>query len=373
MNTLPVRRDILIVGALFLALAAFLALASTDSTEDHGATSHASSAGGTLALYRWLGELGYGVERLEYRDFALDAGADLLFVLAPAESYAPADVDVVLRWVEAGGTLVVADNRRFGSSTALLRALDVSLAAAPGGVIARAELAQPVASADMITTQTGMVFEVLPADAARIVGAASAPVLVGVQRGAGYIYLSTALRPFTNAGLADAGSAALVLGLLRRAPTGGRLIFDEYHHGFVREPSLGGLLLGSPWGWAVIYAGMVGAAYVVLSGRRFGRPAPLREETARRSSAEYLESMAGLLRRGRKSGYLLAHYRTALKRRLARPYGVSPSLDDDAFVEALASARQIDAAALRGLLARMARPEVGEAEILKIIAEGDKL
>ncbi|MBX0327885.1 DUF4350 domain-containing protein, partial [Oscillochloris sp. ZM17-4] len=208
---------------------------------------------------------------------------------------------------------------------------------------------------------------------ALLAGAEGAPVIAGLQRGAGYVYLSTTLRPFTNAGLADAGSAALVLGLLRRPPPGGRLIFDEYHHGFVREPSLGGLLLGSPWGWAVIYAGLVGAAYVVLSGRRFGRPAALREETARRSSAEYLESMAGLLRRGRKSGYLLAHYRAALKRRLARPYGISPGLDDDAFVAALAAARPVDAAALRGLLARMARPEVGEAEMLKIIAEGDRL
>jgi hypothetical protein len=100
---------------------------------------------------------------------------------------------------------------------------------------------------------------------------------------------------------------------------------------------------------------------------------PLPEETARRSSAEYLESMAGLLRRGRKSGYILAHYRAALRRRLARPYGISPALDDDAFVAALAAARPLDAAALRDLLARMRQSAVGEAELLRIIAEGDRL
>jgi hypothetical protein len=367
------RRDILIVAGLFLALATFLALVPADSGEDRGATSHASGPGGSLALYRWLGELGYRAERLEYRDFALDAGGDLLFVLAPSASYTPAEAAAVLRWVEAGGTLILADDRRFGAGADLLRAAGASIAPAPTGPIQRAALDQPLAPGDTVVAQTSVVLAELPDDAAPIMGAAAGPVLAGVQRGKGYIYVSTALRPFTNAGLADAGSAALVLGLLRRAPVGGRVIFDEYHHGFVRDPSLGGLLVGSPWGWAVIYAAMVGAAYVILSGRRFGRPVPLREETARRSSAEYQESIAGLLRRGRKSGYILAHYRAALKRRLARPHGISPALDDDAFVAALAAARPIDAAALRALLARMGQRAVGEAELLRIIAASDKL
>ncbi|MBX0328941.1 DUF4350 domain-containing protein, partial [Oscillochloris sp. ZM17-4] len=118
-----IRWDILIVGALFVALAAFLTLVPADGGEDRGATSHSSASDGALALYRWLGDLGYGVERLEYRDFALDSGVDLLFVLAPPDSYAPAEVDSVLRWVESGGTLILADDRRLGGATALLRAL----------------------------------------------------------------------------------------------------------------------------------------------------------------------------------------------------------------------------------------------------------
>jgi hypothetical protein len=344
-----------------------------DQGEDRGATSHASGPDGALALYRWLGELGYRAERLEYRDFALDEGVNLLFVLAPSTGYTPDETAAVLRWVEAGGTLILADDRRFGGSTALLRAAGATAEAAPTGPIKRVGLSQPVATADTISAETDVVLGGLPADAAPIIGAADGAVLAGMQRGKGYIYLSAALRPFTNIGLADAGSAALVLGLLRRAPAGGRLIFDEYHHGFVREPSLGGLLTGSPWGWAVIYAALVGVAYVALTGQRFGRPVALREETARRSSAEYLESIASLLRRGRKSGYILAHYRTALKRRLARPHGISPSLNDDDFVAALASARPLDTAALRALLARMCQSAASEAELLRIIAESDRL
>ena len=229
------RRDILIVTGLFLALAALLTLVPADDSADRGATSHASGPGGALALYRWLGDLGYRAERLEYRNFAMDTGADLLFVLAPSTSYTPAEADAVLRWVEAGGTLILADDRRFGGGAALLRAAGATTVDAPGGMIERAAMAQPAAPADPIVAQTSAMLGDLPADAAPIIGAAGGPVLAGVQRGRGYIYLSAALRPFTNAGLADAGSPALVLGLLRRAPAGGRLIFDEYHHGFVRS------------------------------------------------------------------------------------------------------------------------------------------
>ncbi|NTV63802.1 MAG: DUF4350 domain-containing protein [Oscillochloris sp.] len=366
-------RDILMVGGLFLAVAAWLILLPAENTsEQASATSHSSRDEGTLALYRWLDDLGYHVERLEYRDFAPDATSDLLFVLGPTTSYTPDEATAVLRWVAAGGTLILADDEPFGGASALLAALDVTLERVSDPLDDPVALGQPVAPAPAINAATSLVLGQLPSAAAPLIGAVDAPILAGLQHGSGYIYLSSALRPFTNAGLADAGSPALLLSLLRRAPLGGRLVFDEYHHGFVEMPSLGKLLRSSPWGWALIYAGLVSAAYIVLSGRRFGRPRPLREETARRSSAEYLQSMAGLLHRGHKSGFLLDHYRVSLKRRLARPYGISPSLDDAAFVAALASVRPIDTAALRGLLARLNRPQVSEAEVLRIIGEADR-
>lgn len=368
-----IRRDILIVGGLFFALTIFLILIPNDTpTSEGGTTSHSQAPRGTLALYRWLEELDYQVERLEYRDFSLDADSSLLFILGTPEPYTPAEVNAVLRWVEAGGTLILANDRQGGGSADLMQALDVGMKTAPNSPLREASVTQPVTSVNRVTVETKVVFEHLPTDAAPLVGAENALVLVGIQQGKGYIYLSSTLHPFTNAGIRDAGSAPLILNLLRRVPAASQIIFDEYHHGFVREPSLGSLLTTSPWGWALIYAGLMGSAYIVLTGRRFGRPIPLREETARRSSAEYLESMAGLLRRGRKSGYLLAHYRGTLKRRLARPYGINPKLDDDAFVQALAAVRPLDTTALRNLLSRMNRSEVADTELLHIIAEADR-
>jgi hypothetical protein len=165
-----------------------------------------------------------------------------------------------------------------------------------------------------------------------------------------------------------------VLNLLRRVPEGGRILFDEYHHGFYEPPSLLGTIVQTAWGWGILYALGIAALYLLLTGRRFGRPVPLREETRRRSSAEYVESMADLLQRGGKRGFVLRHYRESLKRRLARPYGISPRLDDDAFVRELARYRPLtddDQERLRSLLARMRREQVGEEELLRLIAEAD--
>lgn len=364
------RREIGLVGALFVGLLIFLLVVPRD--ESGGAnrpTSHSSQDAGTMALYRWLGDLGYRVERLEYRDFTLDATSDLLFVLGPNEAFTPDQTAAVVKWVEAGGALILADERHLGASAPLFQAFGARLK--PSSTT-QVQIVQPVASVRQLEVRSSSVLEQLPAAAAILVESNAMPVLAGFVYGEGYVYLSSSTAPFSNAGLGQAGSAELVLHLVERVGPNGRILFDEYHHGFVREPSVGSLLTGSAWGWAVLYALLMTALYLVLSGRRFGRPIALREESARRSSAEYLESMASLLRRGRKSGYLLAHYRTNLKRRLARPYGINPNQDDAAFVAALAALRPIDAAALNSLLARMNRPEVSESELLRLIAEADR-
>jgi len=371
------RRDLLILIGLFALLIAFIALgpAQSDQAPGQRGTTHASGADGALALFRWLADLGYAAERLERSAFAPEG--DLLFLLTPSEGVSAEEADALLAWVDAGGTLVLAaDTPGGGPAAPLLRKLGMRLAPATDGWVAEATVRQPALGHPPLSRVAADTAAVVAADApdvALLVGAGDEAVLVGQQRGAGYVYVSSTLAPFSNAGLRDADHAALVLNLLRRAPPGGRVLFDEIHHGFVDEPSLRGLLLSGPWGWAIVYCLIVGAAYLAATGRRFGRPVPLREETARRSSAEYLDSMAGLLRRGGKRAFIGQHYRIALKRRLARPLGLNPALDDAAFAAEVAALRPVDPAALRELLARLARPDLSEADLLRLVAEADTL
>jgi len=221
--------------------------------------------------------------------------------------------------------------------------------------------------------QTGRVLVPHRDDYVTLLGMPDALLVAGIKHGSGYIYLSATTYPFTNAGLRDPANAALALNMLRRAPAGGRVQFDEYHHGFFTAPSTSRILLSSPWGWAAAYAVLVIALYLILGGRRFGRPIPLQEELARRSSAEYVESMADLFQRGGKRDYILKHYYRAFKRALARKDGINPQLDDAEFARELSRARDIDEPALLALLARLRSAKASEAELVRAVSEADAI
>jgi hypothetical protein len=377
------RREALILAGLFAVLVAFIALGpgrSAGVLPSSNRTSHGSGPGGALALYRWLEGLDYDVDRLQYQAFAPDPMADLMIVLDPSERFTPEEAELVTAWVEDGGVLLVSESRAgaFGPARPLLEALELEVAALPEeqGFLELAPVLQPALSAPLalrLEAQTRSVLRTERDDVAPLAGAADAPVLVGLQVGEGYVYASSTAHPFINEGLADADNAALMLNILRRVPPGGRIVFDEYHHGFISEPSLRALLLGTPLGWATLYGAAAIAGYLLLTGRRFGKPIPLREEASRRSSAEYLESMAGLLRRAGKVGDAQEHFRASLKRRLARAHGLNPQLDDSAFVESLSEASPGQGRAAQAILARLATPVASEGELLRLVAEADAL
>jgi hypothetical protein len=60
-----------------------------------------------------------------------------------------------------------------------------------------------------------------------------------------------------------------------------------------------------------------------------------------------------------------------LKRKLARPLGVNPQLDDDTFVREIARARPVDEPALLALLGRLRAADPGEAELVRAVADAD--
>ncbi|NJN67774.1 MAG: DUF4350 domain-containing protein [Chloroflexaceae bacterium] len=413
------RRDLFILLLLFLALVIFTILGPGRSGDNDRLaskpTTHSSSAGGALALLRWLQELGYDAQRLEYTDFALTRQTSALVMLSPTEQVNRTHTGVILDWVEEGGILLLTeDNPWLGrGSNHLLQELHLAIEGyeRSPGKIERAPVVQPVLNSPPLTTvlvQTTYVLAIERDDVAHLVGLptpaspepepeggepaappagavtsepdrVSQAVLVGIKHGKGYIYVSSASFPFTNEGLRDSENAALVLNLLRRVPEGGRILFDEWHHGFFTPPSLRSIMVRNPWGQAVIYLVVVLALYFLLTGRRFGRPIPLHEEVAQRSSAEYVESMADLFQRGQKRDFVLQRYYVAFKRQMAKPYGINPHLDDAAFADELARlrARGNDQATERehllALLSRLRRQRVSEGELLETVIESDRV
>lgn len=383
------RRDLIILLGLFVILVVFTILGpgrSRDESWSSRPTTHSSQAGGAMALLRWTRSLGYDVRQLQYTTFALDRQTSALFILNPSVTINPSEAEIVLEWVDQGGTLILADDRTpfFRAANTLLRELQLQIqlydgegdANAASGRIDQAPVLQPVFYAPPVRMITARTTQVVVADddqVVTLVGLSDGAVLVGLKRGQGYVYISSAIFPFTNLGLREQHNADLILNLLRRVPQGGQIVFDEYHHGFFTPPSLRSIILSNPWGWALLYALAVMVAYLILTGRRFGRPIPLREEVALRSSAEYVESMADLFQRSGKRAFVLRHYYTALKRRLARPYGLNPDLDDAAFVSELARYADIDQLALQTLLNQLRPQRVSEEALVRAVIEADSM
>jgi len=372
-------RDLLLIAALFGVLIAFVVVSPgrAPPLAPDTPTTYSSAPTGALALYEWTRAMGYDARRLEYRPFELTDDDAVLVMLNPSAAISKDHARHIRTWVERGGTLIFAEDTPalFGISDALLDELQMRMTVITGTqMIERAPALQPVFDQPPVRELNARPRRALAPqrnDYAPLFGAAGQTLIAGIRVGQGYAYISATTHPFTNSGLRDRQHAALVLNMLRRAPPGGRILFDEYHHGLVAPPAPTDGLLRTPWGWAGIYAVTVTALFLLLGGRRFGRAVPLREEVERRSSAEYVESIADLYQRGGKRAYMLRHFYASFKRRLAQPYGINPQVDDREFVYQLARLRPIDEAALLALLAQLRATPASDAELLRVVAAAD--
>jgi len=335
-------------------------------------SSYSSAPDGARALALWLDSLGYTVRRAEGVSLRVGRDDRLLLVLEPQQSFSTGEIKVVDSWVRAGGVLLVATSRGYADS--LLEYYDVDVAAF-AGVVETALPAQPVLLDPPWTQVRVQVEHYLVTQRQDVVAhvlAQGRPVLLSFAHGVGRVFVSTAVMPFSNAGLRHAGNARLVYNLVASAGSGGRVVFDEFHHGYRQARTLSTWLKTTAQGRSLIYAGSVVFLFLIAGGRRFGRPLPSPHATTRRAPVEYIRVMASLFRRGRQHAAILRHYHDALKRGLARSYGLDPTLDDAAFVAHLALTRpDADRAALLKLLRETGKNKTNINELLTLAQEVD--
>jgi hypothetical protein len=206
------------------------------------------------------------------------------------------------------------------------------------------------------------------------VAAGARPSIVSFDQGNGRIILSSASFPFTNLGLQSDGNPELVLNLVSAAGEKGLVWFDEWHHGIraatVEIVGLDEWLRQSPAGHALLYGALVVFVTLVLQGRGFGRPLPLRQDRTRRAPVEYITAVANLSRRAGHRSAALQDYHRRLKRGLGRRYRLDPTLPDADFVARLAAfSPNLNSEALLDLLQRLSRSQVSEHELVQSAAE----
>jgi hypothetical protein len=145
-------------------------------------------------------------------------------------------------------------------------------------------------------------------------------LLVDYPHGNGRIIILSDPFIVTNKGLNQANNLRLTVNVLTSA--GGLIAFDEYHQG--RRTSQNELLsyfAGTPLMAMLIQLGLIVMAVFWTSGRRFARPLPV-PQVDRRSSLEFVASMAELQQRARAYDLAIENIYMRIRRVLTRYAGV---------------------------------------------------
>ena len=125
---------------------------------------------------------------------------------------------------------------------------------------------------------------------------------------------------------------------------------DEFHHGKgAIQNNFAGYFAGTP---VLLLAAQIGLIVLLIlwsRGRRFGRPLPL-SQVDRRSSLEFVASMAELQQRARAFDLAIENIYTRMRRVLARHAGVDYNSSRSEIASRIAARGTIDAHRLETLM-----------------------
>jgi hypothetical protein len=224
------------------------------------------------------------------------------------------EVEQLLEHVRGGATLLYAPAA--ARDNPLLEALDVRLVRADARLDVRtlvpAQPARYLRGVERVEAKVKTFLE-LPDDAVPLLvdEELDRAVLALVPFGQGRVLVLGAPALATNEALRAADNAQLWLSLGRALTDGATLAFDEFHHGFTGDRSMGEF--AARYGLHFAFAQLLlGVALWALALRRFGRPR-VPPEALRLGSTDALFATSRLYREGRHH----AHAAAAIARELA--------------------------------------------------------
>lgn len=373
-------RDAWLALGLFLLLTIFTTITVVQqaqaSLQDPPLASYSSQPQGSRALWLYLESQNMKLTDTVGTSFAVPTGVNLALVLEPTVEFTPGEWELLHRWVEDGGTLFIAGT---GPVTInLADQLEINFGLVPSTEAAVSNQTPHLQTPPLATLENASTpFFLRPNrdDFVTLLANQNGnPTAVAFAEGNGRVILTTLTEPFSNEGLQNEGNAELVLNLLNGAPDVRGIWFNEWHHGI--RPQAEDALTASNWlqrtpvGRALLLVLIVVFTGLVLRGRHFGRPVPLREDIVRRAPLEYISGIANLSRRAGHRTAVLQHYHDQLKRELGARYRLNPSLPDEEFINQLASYQpNLDTDALRQTLRQLSKTNVSESEMVQIVRE----
>jgi len=345
--------------ALILFIAALVASALTADTSggiSRSASVYDTGPGGTAALRKYFEAMGASTTTVQGDTFAADPSEiGVLFMLAPSEALTTLDAIAVRRFVNGGGTAVLATDAGVLEGS-LLDAFDIHRAGVlgPGRYpLGGIEFADPPAHTIVVDRGIALSFG---SGRVPLASESGRTVVALAREGSGSLIVIGSVAPFLTAELGEGDNGRFALGLAASAIATRRAVaFDEYHHGV--HPTTDVLvLLTSTWpGRALVFAGVAFFLYLVASGRRLGQAIPL-DPRPPRSSLEYIHGFAGLVRRSGHGEIARRRFRRELRSALAKELGLDPETPIGDIVAEIGATDRDRAARARALDEALAGP-----------------
>ena len=326
---------------------------------EHASTSDASD--GTSALRAYADALGHSSGSVE-GDFTLASSSGLLFVFTPTSGFSAAEVQQLNSWMQSGGVLVYAAEN--GDPQ-----LDIQfgLRRSPTTVSAKAHATAPI---------LGGVQTVAGADAAAAFRPAASQVplfrndrgdVLGLRQDVGRGQLVALTDPLIlcNGYIGKPDNGRLAADLIAMTPTGGRVWFDEFHHGAAATASPETAWMTTPWGIALLAIVIIVFVGMALRGRAFGPRIPMRAREDR-STAEYAVAVGSLLHRTGARRVTLETLLSATRRAVAQRVGLGGDVPGDRLNATIEQRAPAVAAELARAERELGWASTGEVEVLKM-------
>jgi len=347
------------LGLMVLAVLVLVLLRGNGNAKgspNHASTSDASN--GTSALRLYADALGHSSGLIE-GDFNLPATPGLLFIFTPG-AFTAGEVQQVNSWITSGGVVVYAAEDGDPQLDA-----QFGLGRSSRQVAANAQAPAPV---------FGGIESVRGAEAARAFSpsASQVPLLrnrghdvlaVREAVGRGLLVAMTDPLVLCNGYLEKVDNGRLAADLIAMTPPGGRVWFDEFHHGAAATGPPETAWMTTPWGLGLVCAVLILFVGLALRGRGFGPPIPLRPR-ADRSTAEYAAAIGSLLHRTGARRVTLETLLSASRRAVAERIGLGSGVPSDRLTSTIAQRAPAAAAELARAERELDRASVTESEVL---------
>jgi hypothetical protein len=332
---------------------------SQNRSPDHASTSDAVD--GTSALRAFADALGHSSGSVE-GDFSLPSSSGLLFVFTPTDGFSADEVQKLNSWMASGGVVVYAAED--GDPQ-----LDIQfgLRRSATGVPAKAHADAPIFGGVETVAGAGTARAFAPTSSQVALLRNAAGDVLGVRQAVGQGQLVALTDPLIlcNGFIGQSDNGRLAADLMAMTPTGGRVWFDEFHHGAAASASPETAWMTTPWGLALLGAVVILFVGLALRGRAFGPQISLRAREDR-STAEYAVAVGSLLHRTGARQVTLQALLSATRRAVAQRIGLGSDVSSDRIDAAIAQRAPAVAAELSRAERELEAAGVSEAEVLKM-------